>query len=285
MPVTIPALYIYICSAVSQSIMVLTTPGLEKFEGEDPNSHFPRMYTMLSLSLFSLHKVDTVKANEISDQCKRCASGDFCTSCLKDYFLDACKNESKMPPKCCSIIPLSAVAYLLNNAQIELYKAKYEEWATPDRIYCPIPTCSAFIPPRMYTKIRPRPAASYNDAADTTTFPTPSSPNAFSNPKKEMKPRVACPACGVSVCTKCRSLTHIGECPESGLDPALEEQLKKWKIKRCPKCRTGVRRMYGCSHIECRCGAHFCWECMLPINQCGVSSHLPFIPRIVQANL
>jgi IBR domain, a half RING-finger domain len=177
-----------------------------------------------------------------------------------------------MPPKCCSIIPLSVIANLLDNAQIELYKAKYEEWATADRIYCPIPTCSTFIPPRMYTKTCQRPPVSYGDAGATATVLTPSAPNAFNNLKKETKPHVVCPTCDVSVCTKCRSLTHIGECPESDLDPALEEQLKKWKIKRCPKCRAGVRRMYGCSHIECRCGAHFCWECMLPINQCSVSS-------------
>jgi hypothetical protein len=178
-----------------------------------------------------------------------------------------------MPPKCCSIIPLSAVGSLLNSVQIELYKAKYEEWATTDRIYCPVPTCSAFIPERMYVKVRRAPFTSPNNPYVANTLPPiPSilSPQSRT-PKKDIKPHVACSTCGVSVCTKCKSLSHIGECPESDLDPALEEQLKKWKIKRCPKCRAGVRRMYGCSHIECRCGAHFCWECMLPINQCGVS--------------
>jgi predicted RNA-binding Zn-ribbon protein involved in translation (DUF1610 family) len=176
-----------------------------------------------------------------------------------------------MPPKCCSIIPLSAVTNLLNRSQIELYKAKYEEWATPDRIYCPIPTCSAFIPQRLYIKIRQGPSAQHNDSFNLG----PSTQNDTS--KKDRKSHVACPTCGVAVCTNCRTLRHVGECPESDLDPALEEQLKKWKIKRCPKCRAGVRRMYGCSHIECRCGAHFCWECLLPINQCGVSFLLLFI--------
>jgi hypothetical protein len=174
-----------------------------------------------------------------------------------------------MPPKCCSIIPVSTVVNLLTSSQIDFYKAKHEEWATPDRIYCPVLTCSAFIPRRMYTDVR-RTAVPPNDPTSTTSL-------LVSHPKDELKPNVACPTCGVSVCTKCKSLSHIGKCSESDLDPELEEQLKKWKIKRCPKCRAGVRKMYGCSHVECRCGAHFCWECMLPINQCGVSFHLVFI--------
>jgi len=181
-----------------------------------------------------------------------------------------------MPPKCgCSAVPLSAVANLLTNAQIELYKAKYEEWATPDRLYCPRPKCSTFIPQRMYIKIRQEPAVPPREGrAGDTILPNPILSLQNGSLRKEFKPRVACPACGTSVCTKCKSLSHIiGECSENDLDPVLEEQLKKWKIKRCPKCRAGLRRMYGCSHIECRCGAHFCWECMLPINQCGVSSY------------
>jgi hypothetical protein len=170
-----------------------------------------------------------------------------------------------MPPKCCSIIPLSAVVNLLNSSQIEIYKAKYEEWATLDRIYCPVPTCSTFIPQRLYIKIQQGRSTPHN--VPNSTFDQAQ----HTEPKKHIKQRIACPACGVSVCTKCRSYSHIGNCPESDIDPVLEEQLKKWKIKRCPKCRAGVRKMFGCSHVECRCGAHFCFECLLPIGQCQVS--------------
>jgi hypothetical protein len=206
---------------------------------------------------------------------------------LKDWFIEACKNESRMPPKCsCSAIPLSSVSNLLNNAEIELYKAKYEEWATPNRLYCPVPTCSTFIPQRIYVKVRQGPGASSNNPRGADTLPVGSMLTIKNdNPKKDIRPHAACPTCGVSICTKCKSLSHIEECSETDLDPVLEEQLKKWKIKRCPKCRAGVRRMYGCSHIECRCGAHFCWECMLPINQCGVSLHFSLIIRSSFATL
>lgn len=87
-------------------------------------------------------------------------------------------------------------------------------------------------------------------------------------PSKATKPCVNCPKCGCSVCTECHSFIHLGKCPESDLDPGLEEQLKKWHVKRCPRCKTGVRKVYGCSHVACLCGAHFCFECMKPINQC-----------------
>jgi hypothetical protein len=80
---------------------------------------------------------------------------------------------------------------------------------------------------------------------------------------------IICPTCAVTICTNCRQLTHPGiPCPKTDLDPLLAAQLEKWKIKRCPKCRAGVRRMFGCSHIECRCGAHFCFACLNPINEC-----------------
>jgi hypothetical protein len=80
---------------------------------------------------------------------------------------------------------------------------------------------------------------------------------------------IVCPTCAVTICTQCRQLVHPGiPCPKTDIDPLLAAQLEKWKIKRCPKCRTGVRRMFGCSHIECRCGAHFCFACLNPINEC-----------------
>jgi hypothetical protein len=43
-------------------VMVLTTPGLEKFEGEDPKSHFPRMYALAFIPIL-VAVADPVNAN------------------------------------------------------------------------------------------------------------------------------------------------------------------------------------------------------------------------------
>lgn len=199
--------------------------------------------------------------------------------CLKEWFVDACKNESKMPPKCyCSAIPVSAVTKVLSSTQIKLYKAKFEEYSTPDRLYCPVPTCSTFIPPRLFRRPKATeevmnfqlPVIAHLDGQNET----PQDPSFVMNMSLQSpaatKPLVSCPTCEVSICTKCRALEHVGEC-SGDLDPAFEELLKKWRIKRCPKCRTGVRKVYGCSHVECRCGAHFCWACLKPYNKCDQS--------------
>ena len=53
---------IFIPSAVSPLVMVLTTPGLEKFEGEDPKSHFPRMYALAFIPIL-VAVADPVNAN------------------------------------------------------------------------------------------------------------------------------------------------------------------------------------------------------------------------------
>ncbi|KAL2071594.1 hypothetical protein VTL71DRAFT_12829 [Oculimacula yallundae] len=82
-------------------------------------------------------------------RCGICVGTHYCVECLKDWFIDACKNESKMPPRCCSIIPLSALKDHLEVQETNLYKVKFEEWNTPNRIYCPVLNCSTFIPPRL----------------------------------------------------------------------------------------------------------------------------------------
>lgn len=96
--------------------------------------------------------------------------------------------------------------------------------------------------------------------------PAASSQDGFDTPDR-IRTHVDCPKCFMSVCTKCHSITHPGKCPDKDLDPGLEKQLKEWKIKRCPKCRTGVRGA-DCFYIECRCGARFCWGCLQPFSEC-----------------
>jgi hypothetical protein len=47
--------------------------------------------------------------------------------------------------------------------------------------------------------------------------------------------------------------------------------LKAFHYKLCPKCGTGIMRMYGCNHVRCSCGSHWCWNCQRPINACYAS--------------
>ncbi|KAH9218863.1 hypothetical protein DL95DRAFT_385094 [Leptodontidium sp. 2 PMI_412] len=237
-------------------------PPAQRQHPDPPQANVPPPLKTCSLCL----EPQDDKASNFPFSCPQCNASHYCATCLKGWFIDACKNESKMPPTCCGAIPLSSVKKSMTTEQMGLYKAKFEEWMTPDKIYCPVKTCSAFIPPRLFQKPRKVtpvqagiPAASPGDSIVT---------NSQAPPAAEVKINATCPKCAVQVCTKCRSLAHDGACMDD-LDPELAEQLKKWKVKRCPRCRTGIRKVYGCSHVECRCGAHFCWECLQPADECG----------------
>ncbi|KAH7350860.1 hypothetical protein BKA65DRAFT_246201 [Rhexocercosporidium sp. MPI-PUGE-AT-0058] len=212
-----------------------------------------------------LEQMDEKQSN-FPFQCPQCSTSQYCATCLKGWFMDACKDESKMPPKCCTIIPLSVVKKTVTVEQMNLYKAKFEEWMTPNKLYCPVRTCSAFIPPRIFKKpIKNSPIEVGNSTANEGGL---TETDSQATPAVEVKINAACPKCNVQVCTKCRALAHDGACVE-GLNLDLAELLKKWKVKQCPRCRTGIRKVYGCSHIKCRCGAHFCWECLQPVDECG----------------
>ena len=266
---------------------------------------------MICLETFSEGDIE----NNFPHKCLRCSSGNVCAGCLRQWFLDACRNESKMPPKCCSIIPLSTVSGLLKTHEVRFLPFTLYERLTRCRlnfirrntrsgvplIDFTVPSYHAqlFIPPRLLIEIataiqtsspsnkenegrlaqnahiaqigQPSPSADaiFATTDDVTTFRTEwAKTSSFTPQQAKVKSNVTCLSCATSICTRCHSFTHIGPCAESDIDPELAASLKKWKIKRCPKCRTGVRKMFGCAHIQCRCGAHFCWECLLPITIC-----------------
>lgn len=84
-------------------------------------------------------------------------------------------------------------------------------------------------------------------------------------------PVIACPKCEVEICSNCRDFAHPDSTCRSlefGIDKETAELLKSWGYKRCPKCGNGVKRMFGCNHMECRCGAHFCWVCLKSRDDC-----------------
>lgn len=246
------------------------------------NKHYPpeKICTYCS-EMINLEKEDMLYP------CVRCDSG-CCKSCIRKMFLNACKSESDMPPRCCKPIPLAFARAVLSDVEVCLFKAKYEEWNTPNRIYCPVPTCSAFIPHRLFpVSAQNSEGPKENQAVDKQHYsiamvgtsvkveidtPPPTPPGSSSpHPSSQAPPSISCPKCETNICCSCKQLAHDGfPCPEvRDTDPLLERALRKWGYKRCPKCHAGVRRMWGCSHIRCRCGAQWCWECTGPIERCN----------------
>lgn len=215
--------------------------------------------------------VDEERQSARSRPCKKCKSP-ACDACLREMFLKACRNEASMPPRCCAPIPLSSVHAVLSADEVALFRDKYEEWSTPNRVYCPIPTCSAFIPPRLLPVAaaspgRGRPdkivaAGGQGSAPVGVQTPPPTPP--------PLPPAFPCPKCAVDICGSCKLLAHPDTrcATDSDIDPQLADLLRRWGIKRCPKCRAAVRRMYGCNQMQCRCGAQWCWWCTGPYRIC-----------------
>ncbi|KAL1846933.1 hypothetical protein Plec18167_001565 [Paecilomyces lecythidis] len=219
--------------------------------------------------------------------CTKCDSA-ICKKCIRKLFLDACKSELDMPPRCCAPIPLAFARDVLSEGEISLFKDKYEEWSTADRMYCPVPTCSAFIPPRLLPDAaRARDSSKdeqtpdrHNDStaiigistkAEIDT-PPPTPPHSYISRSSQAAASVHCPKCEVRICCSCKQLAHDGSpCSDvPDIDPLLERALRKWGYKRCIKCHAAVRKMWGCSHMRCRCGAQWCWFCTSPIEVCRV---------------
>jgi hypothetical protein len=167
-----------------------------------------------------------------SKPCLRCKKP-WCLECVKTWFIMATKDFERMPARCCNNVMHHGVAGgTLSTGEYEQYKLRYDEQTTANPLYCPIPTCSTFIPPRLI------------DSTQGT---------------------VNCTLCTARICTKCKQLAatdHICE------EEAATVQIKALKYKICPKCGTAVMKMYGCPHIRCVCGAHLCWDCMRALAVC-----------------
>ncbi|KAI9749879.1 MAG: hypothetical protein M4579_006699 [Chaenotheca gracillima] len=110
--------------------------------------------------------VDPEPASKVPRPCLNCEHI-YCPECLAAWFRDACRDESHMPPKCHGILPLRAVAPYLTQEEILIYIAKFQEWDTLNRFYCPVQTCSAFIPPQLM----PEPPVPADLPSSTSTSP------------------------------------------------------------------------------------------------------------------
>ena len=108
-----------------------------------------------------------------------------------------------------------------------------------------------------------------------------------------------CPSCFANICTACNKEAHEGmTCEEREVldNPAEQERRNdQWALsagaKRCPTCRILVQKTEGCNHMECRCGAHFCWICVQVFDRHTIYEHMrnvhggidtPDVPRRIQ---
>ena len=96
----------------------------------------------------------------------------YCRGCIRELFSGAIKDETLYPPRCCrQNMAVEKVKPVLGKDLAKRFEEKAVEWDTLYRVYCPVQTCSAFIPP--------------------------DSGSVYSN-------RATCPKCAEPVCTQCK---------------------------------------------------------------------------------
>ncbi|OJJ46365.1 hypothetical protein ASPZODRAFT_1955502 [Penicilliopsis zonata CBS 506.65] len=156
----------------------------------------------------------------------------YCKDCLARMALMATRDESLFPPRCCfQEIPMKKMVTYLSSKEKKQYMSRIREYAVSvaNRWYCPSPQCGQWIPLKDI---------------------------------KEGSNSQRCPHCRVSICSRCRGISHgQKQCSyDTGLLAVLDEaRNQQWQ--RCWGCRSVVERTYGCLHITCRCGAEFCYKC------------------------
>lgn len=77
-----------------------------------------------------------------------------------------------------------------------------------------------------------------------------------------------CPKCRAKICRDCQEPEHRGRPCDHATKNAEEALLEQFDYRQCPLCRHAVKKMYGCSHIQCICEAHWCYHCLRSIDKC-----------------
>lgn len=151
----------------------------------------------------------------------------YCVDCICDLVKNCTRDETLYPPKCCNkVIPHEDIKPFLTLRLSAQFESKKAELDVPSglRVFCPTPTCSAFLGSR--------------DAAST----------------------FGCAVCKISICSSCRQPAHPGEkCGENGTKK-LNALAKEKHWAKCPGCKNIVERISGCDSMCCRCGTTFNYQ-------------------------
>ncbi|KAF7889340.1 uncharacterized protein EAF01_010833 [Botrytis porri] len=141
---------------------------------------------------------------------------EYCRTCLEQLFRLSISDESLFPPRCCNEpITIASVRLFLTSDIVRAFEEKSIEFETPNRTYCCLQSCSAFI-----------------------------------HPSKIVNNIATCDGCGTQTHTLCKLEAHIGDCSN---DTALQEVLdlarnRGWQ--RCYSCWGMVELEVGCNHMK-----------------------------------
>nr|AAS46753.1 hypothetical protein PDUPB2 [Pleurotus djamor] len=162
---------------------------------------------------------------------------DYCSGCIVDLVTSCTKDESLYPLRCCgqNLDERQILAFLGNARLTAEFQSKAREFATPalQRVYCPQPTCSAFLGTSVQGQT------------------------------------MNCHRCGSGVCMGCKRPAHGREsCQESTAVSELRDLAQRNGWQTCPGCHAIVELHHGCYHMTCRCRAQFCYVCAAPWKNC-----------------
>jgi hypothetical protein len=168
------------------------------------------------------------------------------------------------------MIEPQAVLKALPEDQHAKYQDLFDEYRTEvrDRVYCPKKDCGVFISTYKIKKqqhivnsmehshtMSELASVSEKHKRHDSAGPT---PNIY---------KVDCHKCNTNICLTCKKAAHDGT-PCTMEDDAIIATIVKFGYKRCPRCGFGTRRMWGCNHMQCVCGAHWCWNCQRNFSVC-----------------
>ncbi|KAL7617119.1 hypothetical protein Lser_V15G01519 [Lactuca serriola] len=167
----------------------------------------------------------------------------FCVDCIREHVSVKIKEnmaEVKCPdPKCKRLIGPELCGSIVPKEVLERWEDALCESLilATQKFYCPFKDCSAML---------------VDDGGEAVTSSE-------------------CPNCHRLFCAQCKVAWHTGiDCHEfkslkkderNPEDLMLMQLAKNKQWKRCPSCNFIVEKRYGCHHISCRCGQHFCYGC------------------------
>lgn len=147
-------------------------------------------------------------------------SHDYCRVCLRDFFCRSLTDESLFPPRCCNEpIPVEGdiIKDALGEDLVADFQDKKEEFEAPNRMYCHVQGCGAWISPR------------HIDISGVGT----------------------CPECQAKTCATCKAAVHEGmDCPEDEGTRNILNLAQQEGWRQCYSCHRVVELNTGCYHIS-----------------------------------